>query len=136
MTKIKIENLTKIFGPRPEQALRMLDQGASNADIRKKTGNAVGIADVSFDVKEGELLVVMGLSGSGKSTLIRCLNRLNETTRGHIFVDGEDITGYDRDQTLTDVPDPRYSATLTKPFSIARLSRIVREQLDARGASK
>ncbi len=100
MSKIKIEKLTKIFGPRPEQALRMLDQGASNADIREKTKHAVGVADVSFDVKEGELLVVMGLSGSGKSTLIRCLNRLNEPTRGHIFVDGEDITGYDRDALL------------------------------------
>lgn len=100
MSKIKIEKLTKIFGPRPAQALRMLDQGASNADIREKTRHAVGVADVSFEVKEGELLVVMGLSGSGKSTLIRCLNRLNEPTRGHIFVDGEDITGYDRDQLL------------------------------------
>ncbi len=100
MSKIKIENLTKIFGLRPEQALRMLDQGASNADIREKTKHAVGVADVSFEVKEGELLVVMGLSGSGKSTLIRCLNCLNEPTRGHIFVDGEDITGYDRDQLL------------------------------------
>lgn len=100
MSKIKIEKLTKIFGPRPAQALRMLDQGASNADIREKTRHAVGVADVSFEVKEGELLVVMGLSGSGKSTLIRCLNRLNEPTCGHIFVDGEDITGYDRDQLL------------------------------------
>lgn len=100
MSKIKIEKLTKIFGPRPQQALRMLDEGASNADIRKKSGQAVGIADVSFEVKEGELLVVMGLSGSGKSTLIRCLNRLNEPTRGHIFVDGEDITRYDREQLL------------------------------------
>lgn len=100
MSKIKIEKLTKIFGPRPEQALRMLEQGASNADIREKTRHAVGVADVSFEVEEGELLVVMGLSGSGKSTLIRCLNRLNKPTRGHIFVDGEDITEYDRDQLL------------------------------------
>lgn len=100
MIKIKVDRLTKIFGPRPEQALTMIEQGASNADVRKKTGHAVGIADVSFDVREGELLVVMGLSGSGKSTLIRCLNRLNEPTRGHIFVDGEDITRYDRSQLL------------------------------------
>ena len=100
MIKIKVDRLTKIFGPRPEQALKMVVQGASNADVREKTGHAVGIADVSFEVREGELLVVMGLSGSGKSTLIRCLNRLNEPNRGHIYVDGEDITTYNREQLL------------------------------------
>ena len=99
MQKIRIEHLTKVFGPRPEQALRMLDEGASNADIRK-TGNAVGIADVSFEVEQGELLVIMGLSGSGKSTLLRCLNRLNPSSRGSIFIDGEDITRFDREQLL------------------------------------
>ncbi len=99
MQKIKIEHLTKVFGPRPEQALRMLDAGASNAEIRK-TGNAVGIADVSFEVEQGELLVIMGLSGSGKSTLLRCLNRLNPSSRGSIFIDGEDITRFDREQLL------------------------------------
>ncbi len=100
MIKIKVDRLTKIFGPRPEQALKMVGQGASNAEVREKTGHAVGIFDVSFEVREGELLVVMGLSGSGKSTLIRCLNRLNEPTRGHIYVDGEDITAYNREQLL------------------------------------
>ncbi len=99
MQKIKIEHLTKVFGPRPEQALRMLDEGASNAEIRK-TGNAVGIADVSFEVEQGELLVIMGLSGSGKSTLLRCLNRLNPSSRGSVYIDGDDITKFDREQLL------------------------------------
>lgn len=99
MQKIKIEHLTKVFGPRPEQALRMLDEGASNAEIRK-TGNAIGVADVSFEVEQGELLVIMGLSGSGKSTLLRCLNRLNPSSRGSIYIDGEDITRFDREQLL------------------------------------
>ncbi|WP_329741086.1 glycine betaine/L-proline ABC transporter ATP-binding protein [Dyella sp. A6] len=99
MQKIKVEHLTKVFGPHPEQALRMLDEGVDNAGIRK-TGHAVGIADVSFDVEEGELLVIMGLSGSGKSTLLRCLNRLNTPSRGSIIVDGEDITRYDNEQLL------------------------------------
>lgn len=99
MQKIRIEHLTKVFGPRPEQALRMLDEGASNAEIRK-TGNAVGIADVSFEVEQGELLVIMGLSGSGKSTLLRCLNRLNPSSRGSISIDDEDITKFDREQLL------------------------------------
>lgn len=99
MQKIRIEKLSKIFGPHPEKALRLLDQGADNADIRK-TGHAVGVADVTFDVEEGELLVIMGLSGSGKSTLLRCLNRLNASSRGSIFIDGEDITRFDREKLL------------------------------------
>lgn len=99
MQKIRIEHLSKIFGPHPDKALRLLDQGADNADIRK-TGHAVGVADVSFNVEEGELLVIMGLSGSGKSTLLRCLNRLNTSSRGSIFIDGEDITRFDRGKLL------------------------------------
>ncbi|HEX7382430.1 MAG TPA: glycine betaine/L-proline ABC transporter ATP-binding protein [Nevskiaceae bacterium] len=99
MPKIQVDHLTKIFGKRPQHALRLLDAGKTNKQIRE-TGHAVGCADVSFEVEEGELLVVMGLSGSGKSTLIRCLNLLNDVTRGHIRVDGEDITAYDRAQLL------------------------------------
>lgn len=99
MPKIKVENLTKIFGNHPRQGLRMLDAGKSNKEIRD-AGHAVGCADVSFEAEEGELLVVMGLSGSGKSTLIRCLNLLNSVTRGHVHIDGEDITTYDREQLL------------------------------------
>lgn len=47
---------------------------------------------VSFDVKTGEFLVIIGLSGSGKSTLLRCLNRLNDSTSGEIIFDHQDIT--------------------------------------------
>lgn len=99
MPKIRVDHVTKIFGKHPQQGLRMLDAGKDNKDIRA-AGHAVGCADVSFEAEEGELLVVMGLSGSGKSTLIRCLNRLNSITRGHIYVDDEDITAYDRAQLL------------------------------------
>lgn len=99
MAKIKIERLTKIFGARPKRALELLDAGKDNAAIRE-TGHAVGCADVSFEVEAGEFLVVMGLSGSGKSTLIRCLNLLNKPTRGHIFIDDQDITRFDKAQLL------------------------------------
>ncbi len=48
--------------------------------------------DVSFEVKDGEFLAVIGLSGSGKSTLLRCINRLIEPTSGKIFWNDEDVT--------------------------------------------
>ncbi len=52
----------------------------------------VALRDVSFDVTDGEFLVVIGLSGSGKSTLLRCINRLIEPTSGRIVMDGIDVT--------------------------------------------
>ena len=50
------------------------------------------LRDLSFEVKPGEFMVIIGLSGSGKSTLMRCINRMIEPTSGKIFVDGVDIT--------------------------------------------
>ncbi len=52
----------------------------------------VALRDLTFAVKPGEFLVIIGLSGSGKSTLMRCLNRLIEPTSGKIFIDDVDIT--------------------------------------------
>lgn len=91
-TKITVEKLYKIFGDHPNRVFPLLEKGASKDEIYKETGQAVGLADVSFEVAEGEILVVMGLSGSGKSTLIRCVNRLIEPTRGKVTIDGHDIT--------------------------------------------
>lgn len=90
--KIKVRNLSKVFGAHPKQALKMRNQGMKRPDIFEKTGQTLGLSNISFDVYEGELLVIMGLSGSGKSTLIRCLNRLIEPTEGQIFIDDEEIT--------------------------------------------
>jgi len=99
--KIQVCNLTKIFSLYPvEQALNLLDQGLSKEEIFNQTGQAVGLSKVSFNVREGEILVVMGLSGSGKSTLIRCINRLIDPSRGQIFIDGEDITTLDKPALL------------------------------------
>ena len=50
------------------------------------------LKDISLDVKEGEVVVVIGPSGSGKSTLLRCLNQLEEASGGEIVIDGTDIT--------------------------------------------
>jgi glycine betaine/proline transport system ATP-binding protein len=61
-------------------------------EIFSKTGMTIGVNDASFDIKEGEIFVVMGLSGSGKSTLVRLLNRLIEPTSGQIYIDDTNIT--------------------------------------------
>jgi len=100
LPKIKVENVTKIFGNNPEAALKMMQEGKKKDEILEKTKQAVGVADVSFEVEKGELLVIMGLSGSGKSTLIRCLNRLIEPTGGKIFVDDEDVTMMNQEELL------------------------------------
>jgi len=91
-TKVRVENLYKIFGKSPQEALKRLQEGASKDDILRETGNVVGMADVSFSVDEGEIFMVMGLSGSGKSTLIRCINRLITPTAGNVYVDDIEIS--------------------------------------------
>jgi len=52
----------------------------------------VALRDVSFEVEDGEFLIIIGLSGSGKSTLLRCINRLVEPTEGQIIWNGIDVT--------------------------------------------
>ncbi|RAJ82079.1 glycine betaine/proline transport system ATP-binding protein [Chitinophaga dinghuensis] len=90
--KLKIENITLIFGRDREKALNMLHEGASKAEILAETGCTVGVKEASFDIQPGEFFVIMGLSGSGKSSLLRCLNRLIEPTSGNIFLNDTNIT--------------------------------------------
>lgn len=100
-TKIEVNHLTKIFGKQPKSVIDKVKQGVSKQKILETTGHTVGIYDANFEVKEGEIFVIMGLSGSGKSTLIRCLNLLNKPTAGEIIVDGENITKYNKKQLQT-----------------------------------
>ena len=81
LPKIKIENVTKIFGKKADKALELLEQKKSKQDILRATGATVGVNNVSLSIEEGEIFVIMGLSGSGKSTLVRMFNRLIERTR-------------------------------------------------------
>ncbi|MFZ4861051.1 quaternary amine ABC transporter ATP-binding protein [Sphingobacterium sp. Mn56C] len=90
--KIKVEDLTIVFGKQKEKALQMLDDGFSKKEILEKTGSTIGINKANFEIFEGEFFVIMGLSGSGKSTVLRCLNRLNEPTAGKVFINDDDIT--------------------------------------------
>ncbi|MDD4715891.1 MAG: glycine betaine/L-proline ABC transporter ATP-binding protein [Oscillospiraceae bacterium] len=90
--KIVVKNLIKIFDHHPQKAMKLLAEGKGKDEILEETGQTVGVNDVSFTVRQGEIFVVMGLSGSGKSTILRCLNRLIEPTSGTVLIDGIDIT--------------------------------------------
>lgn len=61
-------------------------------NLEKKFGKLEVLKNISTDVYEGEVVVIIGPSGSGKSTFLRCLNRLDEITSGHVEIDGVDIT--------------------------------------------
>jgi glycine betaine/proline transport system ATP-binding protein len=98
--RIVVRGVTKVFGVDPRAVLPLLRSGADKTQILEKTQAVVGLHDVSFDVDEGEILVVMGLSGSGKSTMLRCINRLVEPTEGSIVVDGVEVTSLSRTQLL------------------------------------
>jgi glycine betaine/proline transport system ATP-binding protein len=92
-----VRNLWKVFGPRAGKVPGNAEMRGLNAtELRTRTGCTAAVRDVSFDVHQGEVFVVMGLSGSGKSTLVRCLTRLIEPTAGELVMDGEDVRAMDR----------------------------------------
>ena len=88
---IKCDAVYKIFGANAE---KMLQESNGNVDAKtfQDAGCIVGVNNASFEVSEGEMLVVMGLSGSGKSTLLRCISRLTDATAGKIFIEGQDLS--------------------------------------------
>ena len=61
-------------------------------NLGKSFGNIEVLKDISIDIYKGDVVFVVGPSGSGKSTFLRCLNRLEEPTKGHIYFEGTDIT--------------------------------------------
>ncbi|XCS13180.1 amino acid ABC transporter ATP-binding protein [Aeribacillus pallidus] len=60
--------------------------------LKKSFGNLEVLKDISVDIKEKEVVCVIGPSGSGKSTFLRCLNKLEDITAGQVIVNGQDIT--------------------------------------------
>ncbi|MFQ3172494.1 MAG: glycine betaine/proline transport system ATP-binding protein, partial [Oleispira sp.] len=114
---INIKNLNVVFGDQPERALALLDQGQERDEIRDKTGLVVGVNNANLQISKGEICVLMGLSGSGKSSLLRCINGLNDTTRGAIEIDHEgeviDLVAADADM-LRDIRTKRMSMVFQK----------------------
>jgi len=89
--KIKISNLTKIFGPNATSVLKHVENGMGKDDLLKEHKHVLGLSNINLDLKNKNIEVIMGLSGSGKSTLIRHINRLIEPTAGSITIGGEDV---------------------------------------------
>ncbi len=87
---IRCDSVYKIFGDDADSMMKS-SNGVVDAAKFKEAGCIVGVNNASFEVKKGELLIIMGLSGSGKSTLLRCISRLTDATAGNIYIDGEDI---------------------------------------------
>lgn len=89
---IDLRNVWKVFGENADQAMRAItERNLSKQEVLEEFDAVVGVADVSLQVRRGEIFCVMGLSGSGKSTLVRHINRLLEPSAGQVFVDGQDV---------------------------------------------
>jgi len=103
---LQIENLTKIY-----------------------EGGTLALNNVSFTVKDGEFMVIVGLSGSGKSTLLRCINRLIEPTSGRVIWNGTDITALRRDE-LHQIR--RQIGMIFQQFNLVRRSSVMTNVLSGR----
>ena len=95
---VRVEGLTKVFGRHHKRAAELFRAGKTREEVYKATQCSIGVHNVSFTIRRGELFVVMGLSGSGKSTLIRTINRLIEPSDGKIFIDGTEVTALNKKQ--------------------------------------
>jgi phosphonate transport system ATP-binding protein len=101
-----VENLTKVF---PD--------------------GTVALKDVSFEVKDGEFLTIIGLSGSGKSTLLRCINRLIDPTAGRVIWDEVDVTAA-QGQELRRIR--RQIGMIFQQFNLVRRSTVMTNVLSGR----
>ena len=88
--KIQCRNIWKLYGKKPREFFESHERAPDDAAL-KEHNYIPAVRNATFDVFDGEILVVMGLSGSGKSTLVRCLSRLIEPTHGEVMLDGADL---------------------------------------------
>lgn len=93
---ISCKGVWQVYGANAQQELKRAlaetgDNAREAATLLRQRGLVPAVQDVTFDVEEGEVFVIMGLSGSGKSTLVRAISRLIKGTAGAILINGEDI---------------------------------------------
>lgn len=100
-TVLSVAGLWKVFGATEQEFERANGTQLTDAQLAER-GWVAAVKDANFDIRKGEIFVIMGLSGSGKSTLIRSLTRLNDPTAGKLTVLGEDVTRAD-DKTMMDM---------------------------------
>jgi glycine betaine/proline transport system ATP-binding protein len=95
---LRATGVWKVFG---EKASLLGDSGGNhNAGDLRSRGFVVGVEDANLSIAKGECFVIMGLSGSGKSTLLRCLTGLYPSSRGHVEIDGTDLTTASRNELV------------------------------------
>ena len=101
--KLRCRNVWKVYGENPDQ---FFSKGLASDNTYQvyqqinESGHICAACDVSFDVHEGEIFIIMGLSGSGKSTMVRCITRLVEPTAGEVLFDGEDLLKKNEDELI------------------------------------
>ncbi|MGB0381654.1 MAG: quaternary amine ABC transporter ATP-binding protein [Alphaproteobacteria bacterium] len=95
---VTIKNLYKIFGPNPQKALELVQDGVGKDELLERTGHVLGLSDINLEMPRNQIQVIMGLSGSGKSTLIRHINRLIEPTSGEIIIDNINVLGMNKNE--------------------------------------
>jgi glycine betaine/proline transport system ATP-binding protein len=89
--KISCRNVWQLFGPNVKRFMAKHNHSPTFEQITE--ASIIGaVRDVSFDIHESEILMIMGLSGSGKSTMLRCITQLLSPTAGEVFFDGTDLT--------------------------------------------
>jgi glycine betaine/proline transport system ATP-binding protein len=89
---IECRSVWKVFGARGPEAMAAIEREAlDRAGVLDRFQCILAVANVSFEVREGEVFCIMGLSGSGKSTLVRHINRLIEPSHGEVLIHGDDI---------------------------------------------